>query len=132
MLLYKILLVTFLILLLDILFIGLNKSMWETNVQGIQGSPLKLNFKYSIIAYILIILGVCIFVLPVKTECVYKKMFIAFMWGLITYGIFDFTNLSLFKDYNLNTAITDTLWGGILISVSVGIAEYVFSDFEHS
>lgn len=127
MLLYKIFLVTFSILLLDIIFIGLNKNMWETNVQSIQKSPLKINFSYGIIAYILIILGVCVFVLPIKTECIYKKMFIGFIWGLITYGIFDFTNLSLFKDYSLNTAIMDTFWGGIMISVSVGIAEYVFS-----
>ena len=91
----------------------------------IQGSRLELRPKYAFIAYILIIVGVCVFVLFSNTKTIEEKMSLGFVWGLITYGIFDFTNLSLFSNYNINTAIIDTMWGGIMVSVAVGLTEFI-------
>ena len=38
--------------------------------------------------------------------------------GAATYAVYDFTNLVTFKDYTLNFAIMDTVWGGVLFSTS--------------
>jgi uncharacterized membrane protein len=40
----------------------------------------------------------------------------AFLIGLATYSVYDFTLLSLFKEYPLYLALCDTLWGGILLA----------------
>jgi uncharacterized membrane protein len=37
--------------------------------------------------------------------------------GLSTYAIYDFTNLSTLRDYSLEFAIADSLWGGILFMI---------------
>jgi uncharacterized membrane protein len=37
--------------------------------------------------------------------------------GLSTYAVYDFTNLSTLKDYKLDFAVADSLWGGILFMI---------------
>jgi uncharacterized membrane protein len=37
--------------------------------------------------------------------------------GLLTYGIYNFTNLAILKNYSIPVTIFDTLWGGILFSI---------------
>jgi uncharacterized membrane protein len=38
--------------------------------------------------------------------------------GAATYAVYDFTNMSLFKDYKLQFAVMDTLWGGLLFAIA--------------
>ncbi len=38
----------------------------------------------------------------------------AFLLGLLTYGIYNFTNYATIKRWTLSTVIADTLWGGIV------------------
>jgi uncharacterized membrane protein len=42
----------------------------------------------------------------------------AFRVGMATYAIYDFTVLSLFKDYPIGLAVADTLWGGALFATA--------------
>jgi uncharacterized membrane protein len=41
----------------------------------------------------------------------------AFMMGLCTYAVYDFTNYSTLANYELQFAIADSLWGGVLFSI---------------
>lgn len=41
----------------------------------------------------------------------------AFLIGLSTYAVYDFTNYSTLKDYDLKFAIADTVWGGTLFAI---------------
>ncbi len=47
----------------------------------------------------------------------------AFLNGVAVYAVYDFTNLAILKDYTLQFAVTDTLWGGTLFA----IAHYILS-----
>ena len=38
----------------------------------------------------------------------------AFWTGVAVYGIYEFTNYVAFKNYQLEFAVADTLWGGVL------------------
>jgi uncharacterized membrane protein len=42
----------------------------------------------------------------------------AFLFGLATYAIYDFTNLATLRKYELNFALADSLWGGILFALA--------------
>ena len=42
----------------------------------------------------------------------------AFLSGAAVYAVYDFTNLSLLKDYTLQFAAMDTLWGGVLFATA--------------
>ena len=37
--------------------------------------------------------------------------------GLSTYAVYDFTNLSTLRDYTVEFAVADSLWGGILFMI---------------
>jgi len=113
------------IFILDFIAIStIFKKVWEYTVLNIQGSQLQIrNYLYPLITYIFIILGVYFFVFPRinkdfwKTDC----LLWGFLWGVLVYGIFDFTNLSIFINYNLFNALVDVLWGGILVAISTFI-----------
>ena len=49
----------------------------------------------------------------------------AFLLGLSTYAVYDFTNLFVFDKYPLTFAIGDTLWGGVLLGVTWWMANYL-------
>ena len=77
-----------------------------TNIQGgraVQFSPLSGIPVYVALAY-----------LVSKTETIGE----AFLMGVSSYAVYDFTMLVTFKDYPLSVAIADTLWGGILLAIT--------------
>lgn len=116
------LLLAFIILLLDLLWLNfVVKESWKNNVRNVQKSELDVKVHYAIICYIFIILGVYIF-----ADNLYKS----FMFGFIVYAIFNLTNLAIFKDYSLKTAIIDTFWGGFLVLGSVFIVSK--NKFQHN
>jgi len=41
----------------------------------------------------------------------------AFFTGLCTYAVYDFTNYSTLKNYELNFAVADSIWGGVLFMI---------------
>ena len=118
----QILLLSVIILLVDILWLtyGVNK-LWQDNVQAVQKSPMVIRKHYALLSYILIILGIWYFVLRHinKETSVNQILLSSFLFGFILYGVFDFTNLAIFKDFQLKTALIDMVWGGVLTSVAV-------------
>ena len=99
-------------------FIG--KPVFDKKVAAIQNSALVVNMPPAIFTYILMAILLNYFIISVN-----KSPFDAFILGFCTYGIFDFTNMAIFKKYNLRTAITDTLWGAILFFTVTSITYYV-------
>ena len=39
------------------------------------------------------------------------------MLGLLSYGVYNFTCMSIYSDYALDVALRDTLWGGVLFTL---------------
>lgn len=74
--------------------------------ESIQGSPLSIRFLPALFVYVALAYLVSI---P-------KSQTDAFLLGVSTYAIYDFTNYSIFKNYTLQFAIMDTIWGGVLMS----------------
>jgi hypothetical protein len=50
----------------------------------------------------------------------------AFLTGAAVYAVYDFTLMTVFKDYNLGMAVADTLWGGTLFTMT----RYVLDRFK--
>ena len=113
------------ILLMDLLWLKYAvKNLWEDNVRSVQKNEMKVDVKYALLSYIVIIIGVYMFVVK-KTTNVKEGMIYGFIYGFILYAVFDFTNLAIFKDFSLRTAVIDMLWGGFLTSVAVGVTKYL-------
>jgi uncharacterized membrane protein len=99
-------------------FIG--KPVFDKTVLAIQNSALSVNLAPAVFTYILMAILLNYFIISVN-----KSPFDAFILGFCAYGIFDFTNMAIFKKYNLRTAITDTLWGAILFFSVTAITYYI-------
>jgi uncharacterized membrane protein len=70
---------------------------------------MKLNVFGAIGAYIVLILVLYKFIILEK-----KPPSDAFLLGFCIYGIFDLTNIAIFKNYQIIPALVDTVWGGVL------------------
>ena len=110
----------FLVLVDSIYLYFIGKPVFDKTVAAIQNSALVVNIAPAVFTYILMAILLNYFIISVN-----KSPFDAFILGFCTYGIFDFTNMAIFKKYNLRTAITDTLWGAILFFTVTSITYYV-------
>ena len=101
--------------------------MWKKMIPTIQNHPMVVNKLYALVAYLLLALAISIFSIPNirSTEIIRDSIFYGGSLGIIIYGIFDFTNLAIFKKYKLKVGIIDTLWGGLLLSVASYIVKLI-------
>ena len=102
-------------LLLDAVYLKLISNYFGKQVKNIQGSDMNVNKIAAAVVYTLI--GVQWYFMifkKINKEKMKSVLFKAFLLGLTTYGIFDFTNMAIFKNYTLKTALIDSVWGGTL------------------
>jgi len=80
------------------------------------GENMKTNMIYGLICFILLAFGLNYFVVDKIDEnnIVRDAAKYGIPFGLVVYGTYDLTNLATFHKYNLQTAIIDILWGGVL------------------
>ena len=107
---------TFLLALIDLPWLFLIGESAQKMVTRIQGSAITLRFIPAFIVYL------ALAYLVTKTENPME----AFKVGVATYAVYDFTNLALFKDYTLSFALMDTLWGGVLLSLTRFALDRIF------
>ena len=100
-------LIILLFIAVDSIWLISGSSLSSKMVQDIQGSPITIRFLPAVIVYVALAYLVSI---P-KTS---KE---AFLLGLSTYAIYDFTNYAILKNYSLQFALMDTIWGGILMTI---------------
>ena len=110
------------LLLLDYLWlITFMVPKYKIMIKNIQGSKIKVNFVFIILTYLVMLLGLNLFVLSninPKTKNIYDSLKYGFLFGIIIFGIYDFTAASVFNNWDISLAIYDILWGGILYFIS--------------
>jgi len=73
----------------------------------------------AIVVYLLIPAAIVLFVLPrVSTGAALSALAWGGLFGILAYGIYDFTNYSTLRGWSLSFALTDTLWGGIVCGLT--------------
>jgi uncharacterized membrane protein len=104
------------LLVLDVIFLTLNKNMFELQVAEVQRVVLQFRYLGAIICYPLLIFGLYYFIIknrrPVKD---------AMILGFVIYGVYESTTYALLKKWHLRTLMIDTLWGGILLGLTTMI-----------
>lgn len=107
-------------LVIDGVYLNMVKDDWQTMVSGIQGSKLSVRMMPAIGVYILMTLALYYFIILPK-----RSVLDAALLGFAIYGVFDLTNMAIFKDYNVMIALTDMIWGSILFASSAFIVKMV-------
>ena len=100
----------FTMLALDSVYLSnIGGPLFAKMVKGIQKDEMKINIFGAIGSYILLILVLYKFIIVER-----KPLSDAFLLGFCIYGIFDLTNIAIFKNYQLIPSLVDTVWGGVL------------------
>jgi uncharacterized membrane protein len=76
----------------------------------------KPNIAASLLAWALIPLGIVVFAVPRLSpdSTVPEVIGWGALFGGITYGIYDLTNLATLRDYSPRLTLIDTAWGAVL------------------
>jgi len=122
------LVVLIILFIIDLPFLNYFMSKkWSIMVQNIQHQSMKINFKSAFVTYLLMAFAIVFYVLPyISEENLFKEsILIGGFLGLIIYGIFDLTNLSIIQNYDINIAILDILWGALLFAITTYISKKI-------
>ena len=111
---------------LDGFYLNLTKDYFNKQVKSIQGSDIKANFVAIGITYIFLIYGLNYFIIQ-KNRSVKD----AALLGLVIYGVYEFTNLSIFTNWSVLSTIIDTTWGAVVFGLTTAIvykAKHIVND----
>jgi uncharacterized membrane protein len=101
-------------LLLDSIYLSTFSNFFNKVVEKVQGTKIQLNLSGAILCYLFLIFGINYFILDQK-----KSLTDAFILGLVIYGVYETTSFTLLKNWSFNAVLLDTLWGGILFTLTV-------------
>lgn len=103
---------------IDLPYLMLISGQFRPMIATIQGSALQFRLWAAIPVYLA--LG---YLLTVAIQIPGSSWKQAALIGSATYAVYDFTNLATLTRYPLQFALQDTLWGGILMSVSFKVSQ---------
>jgi uncharacterized membrane protein len=130
-LIYLICIITFMIA--DAPYLFLNYNLYKKKTNSISGKGYTKRYYSAVLVYLALALGVTVLVLPlmnitsnmsiqnrIKNAVIYGGVF-----GLASYGTFDFTMHFMFEGWTLGVSIMDSIWGAILCSIVAFVISYL-------
>ena len=100
-------------LLLDSVYLTTFSNFYNNLIKSIQGEKIQFNIFGAILCYLLLIYGINYFIIDQK-----KPLRDAFILGILIYGVFETKTYAIFKNWTLGAVALDTLWGGILFTLT--------------
>ena len=120
---------------LEILWLGFIAKSFFMNCLGpigrIENGEFKIIYGAAAIVYLLMAASLIYFVLPRVSRD--QSLLVAAGWGalmgLCVYGVFDFTNYAILKDYPLSMVLVDMSWGTFLYAVTTAAVKFLRDQF---
>lgn len=113
-----------LLLILDGTYLFSIQKMFQRQILDTQKTPITIRIDSAVACYILLIGGLNYFILRAN-----RSPWDAFLLGLLIYGVYETTSYALFTNWSLQIVLLDTLWGGVLLSLTTWLV-YWFSGRE--
>ena len=129
----KLIVSSILLLVLDFIWIGgYMGGEYKKMIRKIQGSDMQVNSIYAILSYVLMIIGLNFFVIPNinKDNLFNDSLKYGFLFGIVLFGVYDFTVGAVLKNWNLKLAILDILWGGTVYFLATFLTFKILDYFE--
>jgi uncharacterized membrane protein len=111
-----VLLPAIIMLVLDGIFLGMNRDMFALQVAEVQRVVLEVKYLGAVLCYALLIFGLYYFIIKDR-----RPVVDAMILGFVIYGVYETTTYALLKKWKLQTMMIDTLWGGILFGLTTMI-----------
>jgi len=109
---------------LDFIWLGLIMSRFYQDQLGSLGryvnGSLQPVWISAILAYVFLVAGLVIFVIGpfIGKEFGWDLFLWGALFGLIVYGIYEFTNHAIVANWPVGLVIVDTLWGCLLYAIA--------------
>ena len=113
---------TLVMLILDFVYLFLNKDLFQKQIQKIQKKKLSMKWIPAVLCYISLVFLLYYFILLPK-----RPLHDAFLLGLAVYLVYETTNMSLFDQWQWKTVLLDSVWGGILFTLTTLIVRTILS-----
>jgi uncharacterized membrane protein len=120
-----------LFLALDLTYLGIIMAGFYKSELGAlarrSGDALSPVWWAASVVYVLIPLGIVLFALPRVggDRWLLSALSWGFVYGVVLYGVYDFTNYATLDRWPLKLTFADILWGGVLCSLVTGFASFV-------
>ena len=101
------------VIFVDFFYLNLMTPFYSKLVLDVQKSPMTFDILSAFLCYITLIFGLYYFILKDR-----KPVLDAFILGLVIYGVFEFTNKAIFRNWSWASVVIDTLWGGTLFGIT--------------
>lgn len=123
----------FTVFIMDMIWLGvIAKNIYAQNI-GIllrkSGDAMTPIWWAAVVVYICITLGILFFVLPKAQGNYFLGFSGGVMLGLVTYGIYDFTNYSILANWPWRITCIDFIWGMVLCGLSSLFATFMQNRF---
>ena len=106
-------LTTIIMLVLDTIYLTATSKIMIPQITKIQNAPVQFRILGAILCYICLVGGLYYFILRE-----HRHIFDAFLFGIVIYGVYEFTNYAILKQWKWEVVVMDTLWGGILMALT--------------
>jgi uncharacterized membrane protein len=116
--LYNLVKLSLIMAFIDFFYLNAMSSFFNTLVRSIQGSPIQLDFFATLVVYLFLVFQLYFFVLQQPYSNNTQLLLRAFLLGLSTYAVFEFTNKAIFSRWTYLATFYDSLWGGVLFALS--------------
>jgi len=110
-------------LILDLAWINFFKLIFNPMIENIQGSKVELNHYGSVLAYVVLIISY----LGIAFNGDKPDYFRGVLLGLAIYGVFEFTNLTMFSKWQYKILIIDIMWGLFVSLMSLYITDFIYT-----
>ena len=113
-------------LLIDSVYLMSLSGYFNTLVKNIQGKKITMKMLGAVLCYLFLIIGLNIFILQngQYEKDLEKRVLYAGLLGLLVYGVYETTNYAILDKWDFKTVIIDTLWGGILFSLTTYLTSF--------
>lgn len=124
---YNFLIIAIIMAMVDIFYLSSMASFFNKLLIKIQGTPIQLDMLATVIVYICLVFQLYYFVLVNEKQYKSTQRLVldAFLIGITTYGVYEYTNKAIFNKWTYEATIYDTVWGGVLFSITSMIYLYV-------
>ena len=106
------------LLVLDAFYLGIHSTYLSKIIESVQKQPPRMRYIPAALVYVyltVVVMGLLQYKVSIRDS---------FLLGLCIYGIYEGTNYATLERWPLYLFVVDTLWGGILISLTTYIARY--------
>lgn len=121
------------VFVLDMIWLGfIAKNIYAENIGMLlrkSGGGMAPIWWAAVVVYVCIALGILYFVLPSAQGNYLQAVAGGIILGVVTYGIYDFTNYSILTNWPLKITLIDFIWGMVLCGLSSLMAAFIQNRF---